>query len=435
MTEQNRDNKQQDVQKAAAKGSQNPGAKGQKQTKAKHPAAPAAKAQKQGKEARPAAAATAAGPEVQLEKPKDPSNHWIFMDVCKVVAVLFIVVMHVSAGPWGSLTPDSFSWHTLNVFNCLSRLGMPLFFMQVGAVYLNKKNDMSIKTLYKTHILLIITAFFIWSAVYMVSYYIFDAPGGFGDFTLGGFIEGFLAGAPYSQWFIILAISLYMIIPILKMVVRDMTVCKYFLLLWGIFSLALPLVYKLPVFWTTIPASLSSGLIMVADTFGRISPAMVVGFPGYMVLGYYLHNTEFSKKTTFRLVLLGVAAIVFMVAMTVYISVRSGSPSELLFDSTTLNVFLMAVAVMVGMQYVIRNVWFGPKTYKILRFFSNVSFGIFLIHDFIRMGLVRLGVDALVFPPLISVPLLSVLVFALSGGFAYVLMNIPKIGPFIVGGK
>lgn len=371
---------------------------------------------------------------VQHAQPSDNSKHWIFVDVGRIIAVFLIVMMHVTSGAWGQSEVGTFNWYVLGAFNCLSRIGMPLFFMQVGAVFLNEKKELPIKSLYSQYILKIVTAFFFWSAFYMFTYYLFDAPEGFGAFTLPSFLTGLLNGAPYSQWFILLAISLYLLIPILKEIARNLTVCKYFLVLWVAFTILLPGMYGISGLIPQLPQAIGEGIIAVANSVSRIRPVMVIEYPGYMLLGHFLHRTQLSKKHTLMAVLLGVLAFGYTVGMTFHASLQMGSSVEQHFDTFSLNICLMAVAVTVGMKGILERVWLKKRTYKAVRFFSDVSFGIFLLHDFLRMGLVHLGVDAFTFTPLVFVPVLCLVVFILSGAVSYWLKNIPKIGPYIVGG-
>ena len=367
------------------------------------------------------------------QRPEGSSKHWIFLDVSKIIAVILIVLMHVTAGAWGEAALGSFEWHVLNVFNCLSRIGMPLLFMQVGAAFLSRR-EQSIKNLYTGYIIKIVVAFFFWAAFYMFTYYLWDAPNGFGDFNIGDFILGIFTGAPHSQWFILLAISLYMLIPILRMVASDMKICKYFLILWAVFSIALPSVYKIPSLFPGMSESLSEGITHAADLASRLTPTMVLQFPGYMLLGYYLHKTEFTKKGVLWAVLVGLVGFAYTIFMTANDSMKAGVSTESFFGNFSINICLMAIGVTVGVKYLVQKIWFGPRTYNAIRFLSDVSFGIFLIHDFVRMGLVHLGITALSFTPILSVPILVIVVFVITGGIAYWLKNIPKVGPYIVGG-
>lgn len=368
-----------------------------------------------------------------VQKPESSGKSWIFLDVSKIIAVVLIVLLHVTAGAWGESELGSFEWHVLNVFYCVSRIGIPLLFMQIGAAFLSRK-ELTVKNLYTGYILKIVVAFFVWAAFYMFTFYLFDAPGGFGDFDIGEFVTGIFTGAPYAQWFILLAISLYMLIPVLRMIASDMNVCKYFIILWAVFSILLPSVYKIRGLLPWLPTPVSEGITFAADLVSRVTPGLVLQFPGYMMLGYYLHKTEFTKKGILWAVLLGLAGLAYTIFMTANTSLKEGATTEAFFNNFSINICLMAIGVSVGVKYLVQKIWFGPKTYQTIRFTSDVSFGIFLIHDFVRMGLVRLGITALSFTPILSVPLLVVVVFVVTGGIAYWLKNIPKVGPFIVGG-
>lgn len=360
------------------------------------------------------------------------TKRWIYLDTTKIIAVFFIVVMHVSSGAWGTAQIGTFDWHVLNVFNALSRFCIPLFFMQIGALFLNDSIDLPIKKLYRKYILHLVTAFLFWSVINMVIYYIYDAPNGFADFTIASFLVGVLEGAPYVHWFIFVAISMYIIIPILRALAKDIRVCGYFLILWAIFSIVLPLVQQLQWIFPGMPEGAKEVLTQVTNATDRIKPGMVVDYVGYLVLGHYIHVKVFSRKTANGLIGVGVLGFLLTVVITALLSMRNGTVSEAFVGFFAPNVCMMAIGVMVGAKTYLERTWFRDRTYNGIRFFSSVSFGIFLVHDVFRMLLARNGIHTMIFMPILSVPVFSLGIFVISGLIAYALKKIPVVGKYII---
>ena len=80
----------------------------------------------------------------------NPNNagRWVYMDVCKIVAFVFIVFTNIVAGVWGSVEIGSTAWKVLNIYNGLSRFSVPLFFLILGALLLNPLKELSVKEIY-----------------------------------------------------------------------------------------------------------------------------------------------------------------------------------------------------------------------------------------------------------------------------------------------
>ena len=118
--------------------------------------------------------------------------------------------------------------------------------------------------------------------------------------------------------------------------------------------------------------------------------------------------------------------------LTASVSLRDGGNTEAFMGSFTINAVLMAAAAMIAAKTFLEKTWFPNYIYHGIRFFSKVCFGIFLVHDVLRMQMVYRGVDTLTFPLIFWIPLLSAGIFAVSGLIAYILNRIPAIGKYIV---
>lgn len=360
------------------------------------------------------------------------TNRWIYLDVTKIFSILLIVLLHVTAGAWGQLAVGSFGWYVATVFNGLSRFGFALFFMQIGALFLSPERDMPVKKLYGKYTLRLVTAFLFWSVVGMLIRYWQEIPGGFSAFSAQEFISGVLSGSLSIHWLILVAISMYLIIPILRAIAANMTACRCFLVLWVVYSFAVPVLRQMPEFFPGMPAMAHTVLAEITNIIERVRPPMVVDYAGYLLLGYYLHVTKFSRAASIRAVWLWVAGFVCTIGLTVLFALRNGWASETFFGTFTFNVLAMAAGFMVSAKYFLEKTWFKDRAYRLIRFFSSAAFGIFLVHDVLRMQLVRLGVQTTSFPLLLSVPVLTVVIFVASALVAYVLKKIPKVGKYIV---
>lgn len=155
-------------------------------------------------------------------------------------------------------------------------------------------------------------------------------------------------------------------------------------------------------------------------------------FGFYLLLGHYIHVTKFSRKASIRFAWLWLAGLVCTLGFTIFFALRDGVSSETFFDLFSITVLAMAIGFMGSAKYVLEKTWFKESRYRLIRFFSSAAFGIFLVHDVLRMQLVRLGLYTTAFPPLLSIPVLTMVIFIASAFIAFFLKKIPKVGKYIV---
>lgn len=355
-------------------------------------------------------------------------ERWIYLDVCKIIAVLFYVVMHVAASAWTSVPIDTTDWQVLNVFNCLSRICIPLFFMQIGAALINESSEVSNKVLFKKTILPVITAVIFWATLRTLRYYYFDSANGFADITVVDFVERFISS---TSWFVYVAIGLLMVVPILREIGRNHKATRYFIVLWVLFAVILPVLYKIPYLFSDFPAAINLGISWVTSISEKIKPALVLQYSGYMLLGHYIHTHTFSKSGKNLAAFFAVLGFALTLFLTIHLSFRYNKPMEDYIGNFSPGVCLMSGAMMVVLKVKLQEKWYGNFSYKSIRFFSDASFGIFLMHDFLRILLVRFGITTMSFTPILSVPALSLGLFVACAIVVFIIRKIPGLGKYL----
>lgn len=359
-------------------------------------------------------------------------QRWLYLDICKIFAIFLVCVLNVSSYPWSKAVLGSFEWNTLNLFNSLSRICIPLFIMQTGALFLNESRELPIKTLFTRYIIPIVTAFLFWSLLYTLNQYRVNE-GNFASIDALDFVDRLLKGAPYSQTFVLRIVAMYVIVPVLRPLARDRRACLYFVALWFVASAFGPFLYNLPYIVSGTPDTVRRICFMLADAINRLSSEPLLGYAGFMLLGHLIHTKEFTRTETLVGVVLGLAGFVYTVMITTVMSMRGGASTERYFAHNSVNIVLCSIGVMMLSKAIFRNTWFEGRLYKGFRFFSDVSFGIFLLHDFIRLMLSSyLRFDAFLFTPILSVPAVSIVTFVVSACLAFALRKIPKVGRFLV---
>ncbi|MBR2661951.1 MAG: acyltransferase family protein [Clostridia bacterium] len=156
----------------------------------------------------------------------------IYFDVLRIMAIFFVVVLHVSAENWYDTDINSFEWRMMNLFDGISRWGVPIFVMISGALFLDR--NITMKQLYGKYILRLALSFVVWSFGYAVVWYAMGK-----DRSIASFVSSFIKGH-YHLWFIYMIIGLYIITPMLNRIVSDEKLLRYFLILSFVFAIVIP---------------------------------------------------------------------------------------------------------------------------------------------------------------------------------------------------
>ena len=90
-----------------------------------------------------------------------------YLDVLRVVAMLAVVMLHVSADRWyGDV--GSFSWKIFTGYSGIMRFCVPVFFMISGALFLRKEKHIPVKTIYGKYIFRLVIFLLFWGMVYQI---------------------------------------------------------------------------------------------------------------------------------------------------------------------------------------------------------------------------------------------------------------------------
>ena len=358
-------------------------------------------------------------------------QRWIYMDVCKIIAFVFIVFTNIVAGVWGASPVGSPEWIILNIYNSLSRFSVPLFFLIVGALLLNPMKELSIKEIYLKYLIPVLTSFLFWSTAYVLFTYAIYSPNKLSNFNVAEFINTVLKGDPYRHWFVFLIAQLYFVLPILRAIARNMSVCKCFIVLWVVFTLFLNTLSRIPAV-LDLPPTLYTVVAELSGILSRIKPAMITDYVGYAVLGYYIHSCSFTKKNGPLAIAACIGSLLYTILMTHYISVKTFTADQTFFANVSFNNCITAASIMVIMKIYSENVWYKKRTYKLILFLSTGAFGIFMTHAFVLRLLEVVGLNGLSFGALASTPLLCIVVSLVSVTASYLIKHIPKIGDYLV---
>ena len=374
-------------------------------------------------------------------------THIVWLDVVRLVAMFTVVCCH-SADPFNFYPGEppaniaEIKWWGA-VYGSLLRPCVPLFVMITGALLLPVKGEVA--PFYRKRIGRVFWPFLIWSVIYNLFPWITGLLGVAPEVILDFFPYsgeevmrqsldvslGYIAQMPFNfslldvhMWYIYLLIGLYLYLPVFSAWVEKASerAKLMFLLAWGV-TLLLPYYYQFVsnYLWGTCSW----------NSFGMLYA--FAGFNGYLLLGHYLKNLEWSLKKTLAI---GIPMFAVGYAVT-FLGFRhitalpeyTDEMLELFFTYCSLNVVMMTIPVFMLAKKVKVN---SERMKKALANLTVCGFGIYMIHYFFTGPSVVL-MRAINMPIGLQIPVAAILAFAVSWGLVWLIYRAGKVAKYIVG--
>lgn len=347
---------------------------------------------------------------------KSLEERFIYLDVLRIIAAFAVITLHVSATRFYASFPST-EWEFCNIYDSLSRWGVPIFVMISGALFLDQNKTIIIKKLYSKNITRIFCALVFWSFIYQL--YKTNA-----DTTLWSFLSGVVKG-PKHLWFLKMLLGLYVAIPILRAIVRDKKTEIYFLIVAFITAYIIPL---FPKFIGIYDAHLKTAL---EDIIKTIDLNIAMGFTGYFVLGHFLHTTELSSHIKRILYILGILSFLCVIILTSWFSHFLNWPNVSFYRNMFPLTIVEASAIFVFASDKLNKI---PDNYiYIVLKLSKLTFGIYLIHYLIKIIANDLfGLNSSICNAGISIPSLSLLIFIISCILTWILSKIQIVNRYFI---
>lgn len=338
-------------------------------------------------------------------------------DLMRVAAAYFVVTVHVSVDYLYLGTIGSNAWVSAFTYDSLAHVFVPLFFMISGRFFLDPQRIITgEKVLQKSGRLL--AAFFVWSFLYLLVFFLPSYQGMESiRSNLGWLAERFIRGGSHL-WFLWALLGLYLITPILRQVVLNKTASKWFVVLFLVFQILLPALHQVP---------LIGNLIVVAENTMKLH--FVLGYTGYYLLGYLLHEYQLKKSGRVTVYLFGVVCFVLCILLSVRRSVSEGVVYAGLLDYLHPFIIAPSIALYLGAISISRD---NPKLgqHRVISFLSAYSFGIYLVH--LMVFKLFQAKDLLWWAhPIIAIPVDAIVIMAISCMLTWLIRRIPYIGKLI----
>ena len=326
---------------------------------------------------------------------------------------------HASSPGFNNFEVRTVQWQTCNFYAVLGRFSIPVFVMLSGMFLLNPTSDYTLKKLYFSKILRMMTAYLFWSAFYAIISLGIKVHNGaplYGYDLLYSFAQKLLSGRIHL-WFLFMISGLYIITPILRNIVKDEKLTIYYLILSLIFVFSVTSLNVLP--------QLRRFLDL---TINRLDVKLVAGYSGCFVWGYYLFQHQLTNKTRRIMYIVGLIAALSTVVLNGLAAYHFNTPGGWLINNLSLHTLCMSTAVFVFVQYHFKEVQFSPPFKRLLALLGKWSFGIYLVHMFFHSYIV----PRYFIHPILSIPISSLITFILSLATVFLLSKIPVLSKYII---
>lgn len=135
----------------------------------------------------------------------------------KVLGSMGVVIVHATAERVSSVNTDQLGWWLASIFNAVGRYGSATFVMVGGAVLLAQSSEQQPLGFVKKRLGRLVPILLFWSAFYFLWRQLT-----WGNITPAIIAQDLLLGIPwYHLWFIYMLLGLYLMIPALRLLIRD----------------------------------------------------------------------------------------------------------------------------------------------------------------------------------------------------------------------
>ena len=379
-----------------------------------------------------------------VELPNQKNRHIVWLDVVRFIAMFTVVCCHC-ADPFNFYPGTAPNIGEIKlwgaIYGSVLRPCVPLFVMITGALLLPVRGDTS--AFYKKRITRVLYPFFIWSVIYNLFPWITGWLGFSPQIILDFFPYAgeevmrqsfsvavkYILNIPFNfsilavhMWYIYLLIGLYL--PVFSAWVEKASerAKQMFLLAWGV-TLLLPYYYQFVdgYLWGTCSW----------NSFGMLYA--FAGFNGYLLLGHYLKNLDWSMKKTLAtgipMFVIGYVVTFFGFRHMTALPDYTDEMLELFFTYCSLNVVMMTIPVfMLAKKVNIRS----ERIRKALANLTVCGFGVYMIHYFFTGPAVMLT-RAIGIPIPLQIPVAAVMAFAVSWLIVNLVHRIGKPAKYIMG--
>lgn len=334
----------------------------------------------------------------------------VYLDILRAMACLAVVLVHVSS-IFCQQDPYSENFWVGHVLDSAGQFAVPVFIMISGALMLDEGYRFT-REKWLGHIKKLAVFFFSWSALYCLYFRIVKKLAAGEPLDPAKILSTFLEGY-YHLWFIPVMIGLYLILPLLRLWVKEENrkQVRYFLILAFVFGSLIPQLVD-------ILTMIHPNFAVLGSAVSNMKVQYPVGYAAYFVLGWYLHTARIRPGKWWCLA--GIGGLLVTVFGTWYLTVRAGS-FQSLYSNFKVNIWLYSAFLFVAVKALSAGKTEVPKPVSLI---CRNSLGIYAIHA----AAFSISSDLLRIPrALLAIPVEFTISLTVSLALSMILKKIPAL--------
>ncbi|UUE11878.1 acyltransferase family protein [Dickeya zeae] len=312
---------------------------------------------------------------------------WLY--IARIVSTFAVIVLHISAYTVSLAELGSLSWWAGNIYDSLTRWCVPVFVMISGALLLSPEKNETLSFFYKKRMSRIFYPLVFWSVFFILWGIIKARVSGSGDI---GVLRNIVNGRPYYHlWFLYMIMGLYIFTPLIRVVVinTERKILLFFVFIMFAFCSLIDM-YNF---------SIKSNDFLFFSEFLYYLP--------YYICGHLIVRSNSSRSLPHYMVIF-FTSFVFTCLLCYLLSFLLGKESGLYFyNYLSINVIIMSISFM----WILKGCNTSAINPGKLRFLSEISLGIYLIHPVFVELFYYLAAKRWIVQSIIAIPLISAAVF------------------------
>lgn len=286
------------------------------------------------------------------------------LDVIRIVAVLAVVMVHCTAPFVTNYDRSSIEFLLGNLLNGMVRLGVPLFLMISGALFLDERREVTLKGILSKNVKSLAVITILWAIFYSVVYNVITPSLKGSAVDLKIVVDDILYGHGH-MWYLYMIMGLYVITPFLRTFVskENKQMVLFFICLSFVVQFLLPLADNICVRYWNVYVIGNLVSLFHLDFFG--------GYITYFLAGWYIVHIGIKHKHTVYFA--GFSALIFMILFS-----QVTGEYRWVYADIGAPVFLYSTAVFLLLNNMTFH--FNEKASAWITTLSKLSFGIYITH-------------------------------------------------------
>lgn len=325
-------------------------------------------------------------------------NNLLWIDNVRVIAIIFVVLLHVSSYGVVNFDVHLNDWMIANIFDSISRWSVPVFFIISGFLLLDLTKKDTIVQFYKKRVFKVIIPLLIWTIFFIFFQFIRLKYKGITSFNFyDNVLYPLYLGEPYYHlWFIYAILVLYLITPFLKYFISIFKVKDIFLITIILF------IFSILYNW-----QVNTKHFFLIESLKYLP---------YFLLGYLYRFVPIKKGLFYWSCLFFILSLFVTIYFTYILYIQNLDYKLYFYTYLSISTVPMSISIFYIFLYIKPN-FINEK-------YSKLVLAIYLVHPIFIDFLFLIKLNISILPTYISIPIFTILVLLLTYWFILLVYKI-----------